>query len=305
VKLLQLQVDTKSGLVQCSTISRDGLSVAYANAFTVKAFHLSFNGDEVQVKALQLPRIPNVQKLAFLSNSTLAAIDSKSVMLLDILAGDVHVLRSEDEDDSVAPIIAIAVSKDEKWLAVGDLLNRIRIFDLEAKEYFCTVPVLNSLHSAISFHPSSPTLVISAGEELYFYDVVEQEFTPWSRDLTYCTPRNYTTCAAKDEIVGIDFNEDTMLLWATTFLCLVDLKNMQSHNESKSNATKRAKISPIFKIVGRYTGVLFAGFIESKSSGKGKGMGNSISGGLVVVERPWFDILQSLGGVFERHKFAT
>lgn len=84
---------------------------------------------------------------------------------------------------------------------------------------------------------------------------------------------------------------------------------MQAHNESHANSSKRVKIAPNFNIVGRYTGVLFAGFLESKSGGgSGRGsrgsMSNTGTGGLVVVERPWLDIAQNLGGVFERHKFG-
>jgi len=76
------------------------------------------------------------------------------------------------------------------------------------------------------------------------------------------------------------------------------------------NTTKRRKLTVDFKIVGRYTGVLFAGFIENKNNSKAKGLVHSNSftggsGGLVVVERPWLDVLQHFGGVFDRRKFGT
>lgn len=208
-------------------MSRDGQFVAYSTSSSVRVFKLNINGDEVRVEPLASLNIPNVQQLIFVSNIFLAAVSPRETLLVDIHTGDKHSLESsEEESDIISPISSIAVSRDEKWLAVGDMLNRIRVFDLVDKKYYCKLPALHSQHSAMSFFPSSSTLVVSAAEEIYFYDVEEQEFTPWSRDLAHSMPRNYTTCASKDTIVGIDFNEDTMLLWSAFFLCLVDLKEV-------------------------------------------------------------------------------
>lgn len=177
-----------------------------------------------------------MQQLTFISNTTLAAASSRYVSLVDVATEQVTDLSIDDADDSdiIAPIITISASKDGQWLAVGDLLNRIRIYSLETRRFYSALPSLTFLHTAISFHPSS-TLVVSAGEELYFYNIAEQEFTPWSKELSRFKPLNYTTCAAKNAIVGIDFKDNTMLLWASQFLCIVDLSEVSDWLEWRKN----------------------------------------------------------------------
>lgn len=77
---------------------------------------------------------------------------------------------------------------------------------------------------------------------------------------------------------------------------------MENFNKQASNGDNKNLKTPVFnfKVVGRYAGVLYAGFLAAKTKGE-----ESSTGGLVVVERPWIDVIPNLTPVFDRRKFGT
>lgn len=68
-------------------------------------------------------------------DSTVAVVDLKNWR-----RNEITVLKTFDQhakptdDNPIATVISIAVSGDGKWLATGDLCNRINIYDLENLE---------------------------------------------------------------------------------------------------------------------------------------------------------------------------
>ncbi|KAJ3003082.1 U3 small nucleolar RNA-associated protein 4 [Thoreauomyces humboldtii] len=122
-------------------------------------------------------------------------------------------------------IATLAVSGDGQWLASGDLFNRINVFNLDSLKHHATLPVFPSLHTTITFHPSSPTLVVTCtSNEFYLYDVDEARLTDWSREYSQRLP--YRWLLRKEVVTGVAFDPrkpSSMVLHGAGHVTFVDL----------------------------------------------------------------------------------
>ncbi|OUM69505.1 hypothetical protein PIROE2DRAFT_38084, partial [Piromyces sp. E2] len=220
-------------------------------------------------------------------------------------------------------ICSLAISSDSQWLASGDTNNNIYVFNLDTLLYHSKLPSFSSFHTSISFHPLSATIVVTClSNEFFIYDVEEKGFANWTKEYLNKLPEAFLKLNEKSKIMGVSFNvsePNTMTLWSSEYICQIDLSkpiNIQLPNrkrrfnentdvnvlenaraalvnteDNEKNEFKKLKQNYHFSVITRYKQVMFMDYINDSES--------------VIVERPWFSILEKLPQSFYRHKYGT
>ncbi|TPX65865.1 hypothetical protein SpCBS45565_g04902 [Spizellomyces sp. 'palustris'] len=138
-------------------------------------------------------------------------------------------------------VATLAVSGDGQWLASGDLLNRIHVFNLDSLKHHATLPIFSSLHTSLTFHPSSPTLVVTCtSNEFFLYDCEEATLTDWSREYSHRLP--YRWLQRKEVVMGVGFDPKrpaVVTLWGATHLCFVDLEKPMGPRDAVISVRRR------------------------------------------------------------------
>jgi U3 small nucleolar RNA-associated protein 4 len=225
-------------------------------------------------------------------------------------------------------ICSLAISSDSQWLASGDTNNNIYVFNLDTLLYHSKLPIFSSYHTSISFHPLSATIVVTClSNEFYIYDVEEKGFANWTKEYLNRLPETFLKLNEKSKLMGVSFNvsePNTMTLWSSEYLCQIDLskpiniqtpnrkrrfnentepnvleeekkeenntRNMVNSEDHERNEFKKLKQNYHFSVITRYKQVMFMDYINESES--------------VIVERPWFSILEKLPQNFYRHKYG-
>ncbi|KAL6601980.1 WD40 repeat-like protein [Neocallimastix sp. 'constans'] len=219
-------------------------------------------------------------------------------------------------------ICSLAISSDSQWLASGDTNNNIYVFNLDTLLYHSKLPTFSSFHTSVSFHPLSATIVVTClSNEFFIYDVEEKGFANWTKEYLNKLPEAFLKLNEKSKIMGVSFNisePNTMTLWSSEYICQIDLSkpiNVQTTNrkrrlnenndvnvlenaralvnteDNEKNEFKKLKQNYHFSVVTRYKQVMFMDYVNENES--------------VIVERPWFSILEKLPQNFYRHKYGT
>jgi len=220
-------------------------------------------------------------------------------------------------------ICSLAISSDSQWLTSGDTNNNIYVFNLDTLLYYSKLPSFSSFHTSLSFHPLSATIIVTClSNEFYIYDVEEKGFANWTKEYLNKLPEAFLKLNEKSKIMGVSFNvsePNTMTLWSSEYICQIDLSkpiNIQTPNrkrrfnentdanvlenaraalvnteDNEKNEFKKLKQNYHFSVLTRYKQVMFMDYINDKES--------------VIVERPWFSILEKLPQNFYRHKYGT
>ncbi|CAG8440810.1 9401_t:CDS:10 [Dentiscutata heterogama] len=233
--------------LMASALSEDGEWIAVSDIETIKVFKVQndpSNPDRICVKKVKFPKI-SVNGNSAGAHHLIFTLDGKKLVIVNIDSSitiaelndcqhkEIRILHQFyehaqplDGNTSIVTSIvtSIAVSGDSRWLAVGDLLNRINVYNLETFELHSTLPKFSSTHTALAFYPSKPTLVITlSSNEFFLYDIESQEIDDWS--LTYSKSLPKTFLNLENRLVGCAFNpinSDTIILWGANYLCLID-----------------------------------------------------------------------------------
>nr|KAJ3415656.1 U3 small nucleolar RNA-associated protein 4 [Polyrhizophydium stewartii] len=212
-----------------SAISNDGQWIALSDLHTVKLYRVALNAESDQ------PSIKRVKHFPESSSGALALVFTSDGQRL--VAAGVDGLRDG------AAVSSLAVSHDGKWLASGDVLNRIHVFNLETHKLQATLPVFHSLHTSLSFHPTQPTLIVTCtSNEFYLYDVEAARLSDWSRANSHRLPTRFLE--RRETIMGacIDPAKPTRLvLWGASFMCTVDLAHTLQPAASAASAPTGAE----------------------------------------------------------------
>ncbi|TPX62599.1 hypothetical protein PhCBS80983_g00402 [Powellomyces hirtus] len=252
--------------LSAAAISENGQWIAVSDMETVKLFRVEENPGHLRVRKMKEfsatvgTVIPAAHKLCFTPDSLrmIVAGSDSVIYLVDLSQGVAGVFdivqkfsahrgdeASEDDEDAMdvdgndardsgkifkkggrEMIATLAVSGDGQWLASGDLLNRIHIFNLDSLKHHATLPVFSALHTTLSFHPSSPTLIVTCtSNEFYLYDCEEARLTDWSREYSQRLPLRWLH--RKDIIMGVAFDPRkpaVMIMYGSTHITFIDLE---------------------------------------------------------------------------------
>merc|ERR1712046_382176 len=121
---------------------------------------------------------------AFTSQSLLCATVDGTIQVVDLATNAVvHCLDHRGQGAAAAPIITLAVSADEQWLASGDGANGIHVFNLDTMQHHVQLPAFDSAHTALVFHLASLVLVVACWSgHFYTYNVEERQLQDYSAD---------------------------------------------------------------------------------------------------------------------------
>ncbi|KAI8818219.1 quinon protein alcohol dehydrogenase-like superfamily [Fimicolochytrium jonesii] len=141
-------------------------------------------------------------------------------------------------------VVTLSVSGDGQWLASGDMLNRIHVFNLDSLKHHATLPIFSTLHTTLTFHPTSPTLITTtASNEFYLYDCEEARLTDWSREYSQRLPLRWLN--RKEVVLGVAFDPlrpAGMILWAANHFTFIDLEQPLGPRDALISAEKRRRV---------------------------------------------------------------
>ncbi|RKP09200.1 WD40-repeat-containing domain protein [Thamnocephalis sphaerospora] len=243
-----------------SAISRDGQWVAVSDLEQIKLFrlqpHPEVNGRLAARKITAFPahlgKSRGALLLAFSPDSTklVAATPDATVAVADLSAwesgefrvAELHPPHGQEHAENTTAR-SLDVSADGQWLAIGDLANRINVFNLDSLKHHATLPGFQSVHTALAFHPDSQQLFVAlANNEFYAYDVERRRFTDWSRRIIALLPDSFRHM--RDHILGIAFSQahpETVLFWGSTFISRVHIDQMPACNDQNAALKKRRR----------------------------------------------------------------
>ncbi|KAF9427540.1 U3 small nucleolar RNA-associated protein [Podila epigama] len=258
-----------------SALSEDGHWIAVADIEEVKLFRIEENpsGQLIVKKQKSFPGVrgTGAHCLTFTPDSArlIVASTNSQVVVMDISkweSGQFEILRrfsqhrgsikdaeAMDVDgdrntsgtEQVETIIAMAVSADGLWLATGDLLNRIFVFNLDTLQHHATLPKFDATLTTLHFHPTAPILVVpTANNVFYIYNVETRRLTDWSREYSSDKAFPDKFLNLKDKIMGVAFNparKNTMIVWGSSFMVHVDLERGTGERDAILNVGKRKR----------------------------------------------------------------
>eukprot|EP00026_Physarum_polycephalum_P004727 Phypoly_transcript_04750.p1 GENE.Phypoly_transcript_04750~~Phypoly_transcript_04750.p1 ORF type:complete len:678 (+),score=99.29 Phypoly_transcript_04750:64-2034(+) len=304
VKILDMELKKDRHYWRTSSISPDGKFIACANVNTVKLFSVEYHEDTVTVEPLQLPTTLITPHKLVLTNAHLALANHESLQILDLatrkspkeisLSGDIAEYQE-------APINTMTASPDGAYVAVGDTNNNVQIYNLHKKKHICILPKLSLQHTALGFQPEASVLaLVDVTGRFFTYDFGIKRFTKWSKVYSECPlPANYELCVGLDPVVGVTFDPTKptgMVLWGSKFMATVSVTPDDPNPPGKKMKTEESVAPTPIKVLGQFSDLMCVGFVEESLEDR--------TSGLVVVERPWLEVIPHLPNVFDLKLFG-
>ncbi|BBN10610.1 U3 small nucleolar RNA-associated protein 4 [Marchantia polymorpha subsp. ruderalis] len=314
--------------IACSAISGDGKYVAFSDRLKPRLFQLeqqqvgasnSLKAKGIIAKKKLSPSLPAAQCMLFTPDSTRLLLGStQQIMVINVENGEVlHSFKvappsARGPKGSLSPINFMCTSADSQWLAATTSSGYIHIFSLEALRHHWSVPVMDgTVATSAIFRPSSSNVLIisTAGNQLHVLDVEAKELTKWStangevlsmRLLDFPggitglsvppTPVSTTVIAYSSRaMVQIDFSKPVKLYSHEP------KEKSQAHANGNGAAPKQNGSSSVhtdnFAYVPFKDPVLFLGHTAQSS--------------VLVVEKPWLEVLRQIPAPVYRHLYGT
>jgi U3 small nucleolar RNA-associated protein 4 len=216
----------------------------------------------------------------------------------------------------------VALSKDGQWMALCDSFHQVSLLNMDTLQYHPSpLPSFDAPITSLTFHPSSPVLVITlASNVFYLFDPETLSLTDWSASLSHRLPDRFVH--RKDIIMGVAFppskasGANKMVLYGTTYFCVVDLSQKlgpanaalcrpglkRGHDQQDGGASQVEEVidvdaekpvySDAFKMDHRFQDLMFLDIMSS-------------SGEWVVVERPALEVMKTLPPGFYKKAYGT
>ena len=301
----------------CSSLSPSATHIVCSTPLLLRLYRLSLSPlllQPVREAGGLLPPASAVGWSADGRKLVVAGLDGRLVVY-DVVAGNVEASvqfhqgeeddDEEEDDDSEQQtqsavrvkraavqkrgvIQLVAVSCDGQFVTAADEHNNINAFCMPSLSFHHTLPILPSLLTTVTSHPSSPTtlLLTTASNHLYLYSLHSLGFTAWSKRLHSSYPQ--TILERKERIVSVTVEagggEDNgrVLLASEGWLCVVEVGSEVSVNSGvlRKDRRKQHQLSrnngieaplPLtratqpgndnFRLITRYRPLLYGGFI--------------------------------------------
>ncbi|RHY28967.1 hypothetical protein DYB32_005566 [Aphanomyces invadans] len=304
----QLKLAAEANIVS-SAISPDGKFIAASTASVLKVF--SVNGRVIKKLPLASTVAHPAYSMVFTADSQRLITGDVAVRLIDLTslsAIKVFVKKRSVQTKS------LAVSSDGQWLAVGDLDNHISVFNLDAMSYYADFPTPQDMHTCLGFHPNGKTLVVATVTNHFAcYDVEQKNMTEWSRENHHKLPKTLFLRQPYN-IKGLAFHPtqpNSVVFWSQQFLFHIDIDQPIVRDDTKKrrrtlsvgNAVDSSSDDvpdtptghPTYQFIEHYGPIAFADFFAVDEP--------SATPELVVVEMPFFKMLNALPDALHRHKY--
>eukprot|EP01135_Chromosphaera_perkinsii_P010028 Nk52_evm63s1992 gene=Nk52_evmTU63s1992 len=315
--------------IMCSSISDSASFVAYADLNSVKLFKLDvFSKAKSMKKVKGIPEeLEPAHRILFTPDEKrmIVATNTQKIQVLDLETMQVihsfsiysNEMEEDDEDEDVkAPIISLEISDDGQWLACGDLKNNIWVYNMDTCQIHSKLPVFQSQHTCIAFNSAhqamkeedmksvfsgmqKPLLFIACcSNEIFAYNVEQKKLNAWSKENSMNLPKPWLE--KKEKIIGIGMHPQSpskVIFYDHKMFTVVDISEPVPKLESlvfgdaPKKGNKDVPSTKNFLCYGRYRPLLFCGF-SSESS-------------MIVVERPWLQVMESFPPTLYRTRYGT
>jgi U3 small nucleolar RNA-associated protein 4 len=306
-QLLHLNLADEDNVTSCQ-MSQDGNWIAVSTVKSVKLFSVSYNDAVSVCKVKSFPGVEGAFSVAFTPEATrlITAGISGNVSVYDL--ANMTLLKRFSMDQAQYAVTHLAISSDGQWLAVGNSASFIEVYNLEGLIRHYTPPRLTSPFTSFSFHPSSPStfVVTYTSNEFFLYDVEEKRMADWSQEYGNKLPKRFLYNSEKIQGVGYNPARPNMLtFWGTGFITFVHLSLSSSHHSNHLTLSKRKRDQLVHEYQQGEGDGEERNFIKIHDYGPLMGLEYTSGDELVVVERPWFDILPHLPPSFYRPTYGS
>jgi U3 small nucleolar RNA-associated protein 4 len=215
-------------------------------------------------------------------------------------------------------ITQVAWSADGSFIASADDQRRVHIYNINTQHYTATLPVPAVSITSMVFQPQTNHLIVAlANNRLMDFDVETRSLGTWTEQATL--RQSCQSLSPRGKFIHLSFvphDATTLLIQSHAYMCHVQLPPNPTENSdsewslSSTNSRKRKVIhvaetsnksrrrenqgsatQVFFRVVTRFQPLLFAEFLGARH--------------IVVVERPWLHIMQSLPKTLHRKRFRT
>ncbi|XXG56848.1 hypothetical protein AAC387_Pa03g4158 [Persea americana] len=234
--------------------------------------------------------------------------------------------RKDDDINSSPnepPITRMFTSSDGQWLAAINCFGDIYVFNLEIYRQHWFISRLNGASvTAGGFPPTNSNVLIitTSSNQVYVFDVEAKQLGKWSKQHTSILPRRFQEFPG--EIIGLSFppssNSNSVIIYSARAMCLIDFgMPVDEENESfpngvdpSSNKSFDSSRKPDLKrkwkdssqepqlngkknfdISAFKDPVLFVGHLSEES--------------LLIIEKPWLEVVQTFDAPVHRHIYGT
>ncbi|XP_066570077.1 U3 small nucleolar RNA-associated protein 4 homolog isoform X1 [Amia ocellicauda] len=307
-KLLQLKRKGDDHIC-CSALSPCGSWIAYATVSSIRVYHLQLENSSISVtKVSKLPKVlRSAHQLHFSADSSRLFVASgpATVHMVTVSQPEckyVHTFKPKTVGLTES-IHLLAASADGKWLATASKGCDIHVYNVQKMKYHCTVPLYNSLPSAMAIHPKTNNLVVvHADQQMFEYSIVEKQYTDWSRKLQ--KEGLHRLWIERDTpITHVTFNPrnpSQFILHDMYMFCIIDQSQPLPDNKTQlyNQLTLKSLAGDVrqskthaFKICKKFQPLLHVSLLEDDW--------------LLVVERPLVAISTQLPPPIRQKKFGT
>jgi len=318
--LLELHISDSSEIL-CSAISPCGGWIACGTANKLRLFRLESRQVAGQMVLDAVHEVADgaapegtrgAVMMRFVPNQNLLVIATpdNGVQVVDV--GEHKLRHSFGNERHKGNIRSLSLSADGQWAAVGDSTNAIHVYNMDTAALHHQLPVLGSAHSTVQFHPHGPSavlVVVSWSGSFYLYDVEERKLQDYTVDgFTRVLPKSgYPHLSANPETFGVAFNPqkpDVIIFYSHNMFCQVDLRKprelptrepqastKKEHKSKKHKKDNKKSKETGVQVVEQFKPILYVGFTDD--------------GSLVVVERPWLQVMETLPSVLHRARYGA
>lgn len=332
--------------VYTAAISRAASYMAFSDSTATKVFRLALADNRTRKCSVSKVRdfaLASVfsHALAFTPDERLlVSAGSDSVLRLVDLESPEQIACEFSEHRATGPIIRLAVSADGRWLASGDVSNKIHVFDLKKKKLHCTLPVFDTQHCALAFHPKTAQLLVACVcNRVYAYDTHNMCLSDWSRANSTRFPHSFLK--KKQKTIAMAFDpavENSVLVYDHYMITRLDLdktieegvhthafkrtfdmdrkqqhqqgKGTKKHKKGQTQSRSLSDPSQFMEVDG-----------DVNSSAANLAVGRQLytinryqpvlladfmgPRNMVVVERPWLSVMTQFPAPLQRRRYGT
>ncbi|KAH7104113.1 WD40 repeat-like protein [Auriculariales sp. MPI-PUGE-AT-0066] len=226
-------------------------------------------------------------------------------------------------------ISLITFSPDGQWLATSDIDRRVHVYNMDSIQHQCTLPSFESPVVALAFDPARThhLVIVLATNRIRVFDVEVRTFPPSARAV--CERAAPQLAKLRETVVGATFTRARhepgtpapgLVLWAYDWFCQIKL-DAEAPAPVPSKRKKRGRDGDVADEVAPALSedkeLLALGTAAQQQGPKGKPLvintqyrpllflGFMGDGDMVVVERPYVDILASLPPAYSKHKYGA
>ena len=296
-----LEIKTKAPLhILSSAISPDGSLVALSNIDQMWLFKIVQSASP-KIKCLRRENLPSY-KMVFSPDGCMLVLatinEGVKVAKMNFEDGcgfDIHELGSQ-KDSTKYPVTDFQMSPCGAHLATRNTRNRICVYNFQTRQLLSRLPRLEGQPLLFSFHLTRPQLVLFSGQdrEAFLYDIENEQLSSVG---TVSLDRRYDGRTKLANPNGLTPVSDVFAVYDNDCIILLRSNKSQASSSERPQVRKKKRHRSydsdalLYQLILSYHLVLFV---------------SPLSGGrLVVVERPWSEVVKKFPPALMRDRYGT